>query len=116
MNGDGSSQTNLSNNAELDYPPVFSPDSSKIAFMSNRDGNFEVYIMNADGSGLKNLSNNMAHEWKPVFSPDGTEIAFQSDRDGNQEIYVMITDGSGVQQTFPTTRQMTTIQYSARWH
>src|SRR2546422_3055032 len=77
-----------------------SPDGSKILFETNRDGNWEVYVMNADGSGPLNLSNNPASEdpdWTaPAWSPDGSKIAFRSDRDGNLEIYVMNADGSGV--------------------
>ena len=42
---------------------------SKIAFVSDRDGNFEIYIMNADGSGLVNLTNNPAYDGEPSFSP-----------------------------------------------
>jgi TolB protein len=62
MNIDGNGKINLSNNIADDYSPVFSPDGSKIAFMSRRDGNPEIYIMNADGSGQMNLSNNAAVE------------------------------------------------------
>jgi Tol biopolymer transport system component len=60
MNSDGSSLKNLSNTLADEYSPVFSPDSSKIAFNSNRGDyyNSEVYIMNTDGGGLENLSNN----------------------------------------------------------
>jgi hypothetical protein len=65
-----------------------------IAFMSNRDGNLEIYVMDADGSNPVNLSNNPANDERPAWSLDGTRIAFQSYRDGNWEIYVMDADGS----------------------
>jgi WD40 repeat protein len=94
MNSDGSSPIRLTNNLALDYEPSFSPDGSKIAFASTRDGNFQIYVMNADGSNQINLSNNLASERHPSFSPDGSKIAFVSNRDGNNEIYVMNADGS----------------------
>jgi TolB protein len=103
MNADGSGQMNLSNNPltdhYADYRQVFSPDGSKIAFMSDRDGNRDVYIMNADGSGLENLSNSPLDESSAVFSPDGGKIAFNSNRDGyyNWEVYIMNADGSGLE-------------------
>ena len=66
----------------------------KIAFQSNRDGNFEIYVMNADGSNPVRLTNNLAVDGSPAWSPDGTKVAFTSNRDGNFEIYVMNADGS----------------------
>ena len=75
--------------------PTWSPDGTKIAFGSNSDGNYEIYVMNADGSGQTNLTNNSANDWYPSWSPDGTQITFSSERDGNAEIYFMNADGSG---------------------
>jgi Tol biopolymer transport system component len=75
---------------------VLRGDSGRIAFTSNRNGNYEIYVTNADGSGLTNLTNNVADDGSPAWSPDGKQIAFSSNRDGNYEIYVMHTDGSGV--------------------
>ncbi len=69
--------------------------STKIAFTSERDGNFEIYVMNADGTGQTNLTNNPATDVEPSFSPDGTKIAFRSNRNGNDQIYVMTAYGSG---------------------
>ena len=69
--------------------------NGKIAFVTGRDGNLEIYAMNADGSGKTRLTNNTADDSDPAWSPDGTKIAFSSDRDGNREIYVMNADGSG---------------------
>jgi len=66
----------------------------KIAFVSDRDGNFEIYIMNVDGSEQTRLTDNLDCDWAPSFSPDGSKIAFASYRDGNGEIYIMNVDGS----------------------
>src|SRR5205085_3626152 len=73
----------------------FSPDGSKIAFRSNRDGNYEIYVMDADGSNQTRLTNNPAEDYEPFFSPDVSKIAFTSQRDGNYEIYLMNADGTG---------------------
>ena len=67
---------------------------TKIAFVSERDGNKEIYVMNPDGSEQKNLTNNPAFDGSPSWSPDGKRIAFHSYRDGNREIYVMNPDGT----------------------
>src|SRR5215216_6362535 len=66
----------------------------KVAFESNRDGNFEVYIMNADGSNQTRMTFNAAFDGRPAFSPGGSKIAFASSRDGNSEIYIMHANGS----------------------
>ena len=71
------------------------PSTAPIAFVSDRDGNDEIYVMNADGTGQTRLSDDPTHGTAPVWSPSGAEIAFESDRDGNDEIYVMNTDGTG---------------------
>lgn len=65
-----------------------------LAFVSQRDGNADIYTMQPDGSELQNLSNHPANDTTPAWSPDGSRIAFQSDRDGSQEIYIMNSDGS----------------------
>ena len=68
INIDGSNQQNLTNNPAEDYAPTFSPDGSKIAFVSNRDGNSEIYIMNIDGSNQTNLTNTPEWDMNPSFS------------------------------------------------
>jgi len=67
---------------------------SKIAFVSNRDGNYEIYVMNPNGSEQTRLTYNDADDTEPSWSPDGKKIAFASNRDDNYEIYVMNSDGS----------------------
>jgi len=77
---------------------TFPGPNGQIAFSSNRDGNYEIYVMNADGSDQTRLTDNDdALDREPSWSPDGDKIAFASNRDGNYEIYVMnADDGSDV--------------------
>ena len=77
-------------------PSVFINPTGEIAFVSNRDGNEEIYIMNKDGSGQTNITNNPSDDDLPVWSPDGSHLAFVSDRTGELDIYVMNADGSGL--------------------
>ncbi|MFC1538249.1 T9SS type A sorting domain-containing protein [Candidatus Latescibacterota bacterium] len=65
-----------------------------IAFSSNRDGNFEIYVMNPDGSNQTRLTNSPGTDILPNWSPDNSEIVFSSDRSGNNDIYIMKSDGS----------------------
>jgi Tol biopolymer transport system component len=97
VNVDGTGEVRLTTHPGRDWLPLASPDGSKIAFTSDRDGPGEIFVMNADGSGQTNITNDpgVADGW-PAWSPDGTRIAFQSYRDGNAEIYVMNADGSGL--------------------
>ena len=99
-----------------------SPDGTKIAFTSNRDGNPEIYIMNVDGSGLRRLTNHPAIDTTPTWSPTGTQIAFTSDRGGTPSIYIVGVDGLGLRRiTFENSDRATwspaprnEIAYTAR--
>jgi hypothetical protein len=73
---------------------AFPGTNGKIAYVSNRDGNNEIYVMNNDGTTQTRLTTNGASDTNPVWSPDGTKIAFTSTRDGNSEVYSMNADGS----------------------
>ena len=73
---------------------------NKIAFETNRDGNWEIYLMNADGSNQANLTRTPdVDELYAKVSPDGTQICFVGDvkDDGKKvrNLYLMNIDGSG---------------------
>lgn len=86
---------NLTNHPAEDYQPAWSPDGAQIAFASDRDGDFDIYVMNADGSGITQLTNHPTYDGQPSWSPDGSSIVFMCSRDG-MNICIMNTDGSGV--------------------
>ena len=80
---------------------VYPYEDGKIAFVSDRDGNREIYVTDPAGRVLRNLTRNPANDMSPAWSPDGTKIAFVSDRDGRGVqfgVYVMDSDGSNVRQ------------------
>ena len=68
---------------------------TKIAFISTRDGNAEIYAMNSDGTNIVRLTKHPAIDAYPAWSPNGTKIAFTSNRrnGSTHEIYIMDADG-----------------------
>jgi hypothetical protein len=96
IDADGWNIESLTEGPGWNYLPAWSPDGREIVFVSNRDGNDEIYVMNADGSGQTRLTDDPEEDLVPDWSPDGSRIAFQSNRSANNEIYVMNSDGSGV--------------------
>jgi Tol biopolymer transport system component len=94
MNADGTDPINLTNDADTDSSPAWSPDGTKIAFWSSRNFFAQIFVMDADGTNPTNLTNNFGGDLLPDWSPDGSKIAFRSDRDGGAEIYVMNADGT----------------------
>ena len=76
--------------------------AEKIVFSSNRNGNFEIYMMNPDGSQQVRLTNHRASDFGPAFSPTGEEILFVSERSGERDLYIMRADGGGERPVFRT--------------
>jgi serine/threonine protein kinase/Tol biopolymer transport system component len=76
-------------------PPPTS--GARLAFASNRDGDYEIFVIEVDGSNLLQLTDNNAADFDPAWSPDGSQIVFASATDGDAEIKIMNADGSNPQ-------------------
>jgi len=86
----------LTDSPGYDAECSYSPDGKKILFVSDRDGDPDIYLMNADGSGLEQLTDEPGYDGGPFFSPDGDWIAYRTDRlkKDHLHIHVMRADGS----------------------
>jgi Tol biopolymer transport system component len=80
--------------------PAFSPDGSRIAFTSTRDGQSEVYVMDADGSSVSRLTNSPAVDGDACFTADGQAVVYHSQRTGHRQIFLQsITSSDATQLT-----------------
>ena len=62
-----------------------------ISYVSNINGNDNIYLMDTNGENSRPLTNHPAHERYPTWSPDGHFLAYASNRDGDFKIYIMDT-------------------------
>lgn len=76
--------------------PAWSPDGKRIAFVSDRDGNSEIYWIRPDGSELTRVTNHPALDSHPRWSRDGQWLAFVSYRGGNSDIWICRPDGQAL--------------------
>jgi TolB protein len=78
--------------------PVWSPDGRSIAFVSNQDDNFDIYLASINGEDVIRLTHDTAIDTSPCWSPDGKAIAFASDRDGDFDVYVIELESLDIRQ------------------
>jgi len=72
VNADATGGVTQLTSVGLNSVPAYSPDGTKIAFVSHRDGNAEIYVMNANGTGQANLTQNGVSDTNPDWQPDVT--------------------------------------------
>ena len=78
-----------------DHSPDWAPDGDTLVYVTEKDGNAEVYLLKTDEDDPPlRLTTNEAQDTQPVWSPDGNRIAFVSDVHGEGEVFVMDADGS----------------------
>ncbi|NIN67914.1 MAG: DUF5050 domain-containing protein [Anaerolineae bacterium] len=107
MNPDGSDQRRLTFNQFDDICPVWSPDASQIAFISDREDPqpgecapncfFQIYVINADGSDEHKLAEIELTTYHPDWHPTGAKLSFDTGSSLQRDIYVVYADGSGQQ-------------------
>lgn len=85
-----------------DEAPAVSPDGKRVAFMSTRDGVWDLYVVNADGSNLKRLTADAHVDGLPIWAPDNRTILFVSNRSGEWAIWAMDVDKFAMGKLFDT--------------
>lgn len=78
--------TPLTSDPGYEGEPTFSPDGETIAYVSDRTGNFEVFLKQVSGGPDVNITNSPADDVQPAFSPDGKQIAFVSTRESETRL------------------------------
>ena len=88
---EGQAVIQLTSDDADDAFPVMSPDQRRIAFASNRAGNWDIYVMDADGKNVTQITRGAANEISPSFSPDGTRLVYAAlgARSGQWELWVI---------------------------
>jgi TolB protein len=91
---DGQNQNGLVRSPQPLISPVWSPDGTKIAFVSFLNRKPEIYVINVLTHAIVPVSNFKGSNSAPAWSPDGQSLAVVLTRDGNSQIYLMGADGS----------------------
>ena len=95
MDADGGNRENLTNHPAYDSDPDWSPDRTKIAFVSDRNGGNQIYVMDADGKNPIRLTDGPRSKWAPDWSPDGGKIAFTVQPAAIRESHIAVMDADG---------------------
>jgi hypothetical protein len=66
--------------------PAFAPDRSKVAFASDRSGNFDLYVMDTDGASRRRLTDVPGDQTHPSWTPDGQHLVFANQQTGQSQI------------------------------
>ncbi len=83
---------NVSNSPGNDLQPHISRNGSFVTFVTDRDGNYEVYKMQVDGQDALRITNDDADDVFPKFSPDASKVVFCSNRTGNYQLFLASTE------------------------
>ena len=89
MDTDGRGERRLTENTVMDIRPSISPDGTRIAFVTTRTGNYEIFTMNIDGSDVRRITDSEERDDYPVWHPDGQHLVVVSERNGEFDLYLV---------------------------
>jgi Tol biopolymer transport system component/DNA-binding winged helix-turn-helix (wHTH) protein len=97
----------LTSTGRLEGEPTWSPDGRRVAYSSDRNGNFDVWVQPVSEGSPVQITSDAARDWQPSWSPDGHHVAFRSERDGGGLFVVPSVGGPE--------RQVSSFGYEPRW-
>jgi eukaryotic-like serine/threonine-protein kinase len=113
-----SSPVKLIASSRRDAEGDYSPDGKRIAFSSDRTGNFEIWVSNSDESNPVQLTSlNGSNTGSPQWSPDGKSIAFDSRLEGHSDIFLISAEGGSPRRltTEPSENNLPTWSRNGKW-
>ena len=112
MAADGSDQRRLTDSPGVDRAPAVSPDGQRIAFLSDRNGDLDVFVMTADGTDVHALSARSGNEYSPIWSPNGEDVASTFWQGCKRGLQIIRHDGSNRRKARVDVTDLTSICYS----
>ena len=97
----------LTTGGGLDADATWAPDSQRVAYASDRDGNFDIWVQSLGDERPVKLTSSPGHDWEPSWSQDGRQIVFRSERDGGG-LFVVSSSGGAE-------RRITTFGFRPEW-
>jgi serine/threonine protein kinase len=88
----------LGSHDSSDITPAWSPDDSQIVFASDRDGDYEIFIIRSDWRDIRQVTFNNKDDRNPDWSPDGKYIIFSSKIEKYHDIFIVDNDGQNLTQ------------------
>ncbi len=122
----GGNASRLTSLDSYEANPIWSPDGSRIAFSSDRNGSLDIYVMSSEGGPATRLTFNSANEIPSTFTPDGKKVLFSASiQDPAQsalfptssmtELYAVPVSGGKSTQVLATPAEMVSYGPDAKW-
>ncbi|HEY6057321.1 MAG TPA: hypothetical protein VIV06_04775 [Candidatus Limnocylindrales bacterium] len=81
--------------------PAWSPDGSRLAFSTTRDGGYQIYLADADGGSMEPLTSGRSHAVNPSWSPDGDRIVFEDGLRKDSQLFIVAASGGDPEPLLP---------------
>lgn len=111
--GDSRSPIRLTNHALMERDPAWSPDGRKLAYASNKGGNWDLYIYDLVSGVTEPMTLDLSFQGNPSWSPDGFWLVYESYQGNNLDIYVLAVDGSRPPERLPASSP--SADFSPAW-